>query len=168
MNPYRFFDDLDGYLAWAGEHFQHSPMFCAKHWAPAPVEGRNGVGASVAMTQIAMELMPADVLSGGPGAMNSWLANKVKPLCCVVGDDRMSELWSDWPPAQPPALQLARKARLEGDPMLAYPSRLHALADGDSDLYRHAMEEAGHLVEKATGEPFDPCSVCGWSPGSAG
>jgi hypothetical protein len=60
---------------------------------------------------------------------------------------------------------LAREARLAGDPVgIAPPHRLYALSGGDSERYRHALIEAGHLLDFATGEPEDPCSVCGWSP----
>lgn len=60
-------------------------------------------------------------------------------------------------------LKMAREGRWSGDPVrFAPPSMLWQLADGDSDLYRHAMQEAGHLVSAETGEPFNPCRVCGW------
>lgn len=163
-NPYRFFDDLDGYLAWAATQSQPGQLFCPRHWSPAPVEGRNGVGAAVSMMTIAHELMPPTVALGDAAVKNAWLDSLAEPVCCVIGDDRVAVMWLSWPPVIAPALQLARRARLAGDPMLAKPHRLHELARGDGDLYGHAMEESGAIVEKATGRPFDPCRVCAWSP----
>lgn len=67
-----------------------------------------------------------------------------------------------------PALELARQARLSADPIaVASPAKLYELADGNTELYKHAMVEAGHIVQTETGEPHDPCPIkgCGWSPG---
>lgn len=61
-------------------------------------------------------------------------------------------------------IALARQARLAGDPMSLSPSYLYSLCRDDGALYNHAMREAGMIVLKATGEPEDPCSICGWSP----
>ena len=60
-------------------------------------------------------------------------------------------------------IALARAIRLGNDENVA-PSRLFALCRGNGALYNHAMREAGYIVQKATGEPENPCSICGWSP----
>ena len=77
------------------------------------------------------------------------------------------------------ALELARRARSAADPIkVAAPHTLWAAARGDFDAgdigfhdigehYRHAMKEAGHLVDRATGKPFDICPDCGHSFASA-
>lgn len=61
-----------------------------------------------------------------------------------------------------PALARAREARRSGENVVS-PSALWKLADEDGDLYRHAMKEAGMLVDANTMKPFDPCPDCGWS-----
>lgn len=66
----------------------------------------------------------------------------------------------------PRALELAREARRQPTEQealaFAGPNRLHVAAQGDHELYRHAMIEAGLIVDDRH-EKFDPCPVCGWS-----
>jgi hypothetical protein len=83
----------------------------------------------------------------------------------------------------PTALKLAREARVASNPMgVVTPHRLWKLSHAperawqdeqgakppeppDSvTLYRHAMCEAGFVVVRETGEPYDPCPFCNWSP----
>jgi hypothetical protein len=60
-----------------------------------------------------------------------------------------------------PALVMAREHRLAGT--TPSPSTLYRACESDSELYRHAMLEAGCLVDVETMKPEEPCSVCGWS-----
>jgi hypothetical protein len=64
-----------------------------------------------------------------------------------------------------PALERARDARRQGELSIAPPSLLYGLAEGDVELYRHAMIEAGLLLDKEQvgDDPKDPCPICGWS-----
>lgn len=69
-----------------------------------------------------------------------------------------------------PALEAARDAR-KRESIIA-PSHLWHLAEGNPDLYRHAMREMGAIVpalpDGSPGQPEDPCSTCGWSPSDTG
>lgn len=91
--PPDFTGRLDDYLAWATKNWRNSPLFCARHWAPCPVEGKPGLLMSVVMQVELMGLMPADV--GDHTGMNSWQANRTTPLCCELGDERMTWLWAE-------------------------------------------------------------------------
>ena len=93
MSGDRFLNDLDGYLAWAKDNFTSKGQWCARHWAPCPTEGRNGIVASILMMQKAVGLMPSDVQT--PAAMNSWMANLIEPICCKLGDEAMAEIWAE-------------------------------------------------------------------------
>lgn len=73
----------------------------------------------------------------------------------------------------PEALELARRARREFPRDQVTPSRLYTAAERDVKRaapgalelrrhYRHAMTEAGMLVETRTGQPFARCPECGW------
>lgn len=91
--PPDFTGDLEGFLAWHAEHAKWNPHWCAKHWAPCPVEGKNGLLASILQMQtLAFRGVPADVEIGP--ALNSWLANQTEPTCCRAGDDEMAKLWA--------------------------------------------------------------------------
>lgn len=65
------------------------------------------------------------------------------------------------------ALARAREARKPGGGRkhealeIAPPNVLYGLANGDREIYRHAMIEAGHIVGD-TDEPYNPCPVCGF------
>lgn len=69
-----------------------------------------------------------------------------------------------------PTLLRAREARASYG--IVYPSELWMLArdehpadkEARSALYRHALLEAGMLVERATGAPWRVCPECGWKP----
>lgn len=66
-----------------------------------------------------------------------------------------------------PALERARQGRLSKNPVEAAPPyALWTLASSRGrvrgELYRHALTEAGHIVDTQTGRPLDPCPYCGW------
>jgi hypothetical protein len=62
-----------------------------------------------------------------------------------------------------PAIRMARIERKSSDPDFAHatPATLHHLADGDEDLYIHAMREAGFIL--IDGQLENPCGVCGYN-----
>lgn len=94
--PPDFTGRLNDYLAWAETNMPKSnPHFCARHWAPCPVEGKPGLVTSVIlMTEALLDLewMPLAARTS-PDAMNSWQANKTTPYCCTLGDEKMAWLW---------------------------------------------------------------------------
>jgi len=97
MDPEYFRGKPDAYQAWAAENFQPGPVWCARHWAPCPVEGRNGIAATITLTQRSIQRMPADVRRAAASAMNSYMANWSPPTCCWLGDEEMAKVWQDVP-----------------------------------------------------------------------
>jgi hypothetical protein len=94
--PPDFTGDLEGYLRWREENpAPFNPLWCARHWAPCPVEKKNGIVASLILTRRQIDGMPRAVRRGGPTAMNSWQANQTTPLCCRLGDDEMAKVWEE-------------------------------------------------------------------------
>ncbi len=59
-------------------------QWCARHWAPCPILGGNGLKAAVLMAEAAV--------------MNAF-PNDGEPWCCRVGDVGMFFLWGACPPA---------------------------------------------------------------------
>lgn len=69
-------------------------QWCARHWAPCPVFGANGLGAATEL----MSIFINEVSSGGkPESMNAQMRAAGR-LCCTLGDERMYDLWGHWPP----------------------------------------------------------------------
>lgn len=60
----------------------------------------------------------------------------------------------------PPALRYVRECRTEA--LMADPQRAWELAEGDPEVFVHAMVEAGHIFPKGTNAPYPECPVCGW------
>lgn len=80
-------------------------QWCARHWAPCPCLGANGIGAamdllSVFVNEVATEAKTAD-------DMNKQMA-AAGHLCCTLGDERMYELWGKWPPVTDPEADAER------------------------------------------------------------
>lgn len=87
---------MESYLAWRKENpGEFNPTWCAKHWAPCPVGGLNGLSATIIMTQRQIAEMPIEVRNAGTTAMNSWLANQVVPYCCKIGDEEVVKVWKE-------------------------------------------------------------------------
>ena len=84
-----FLGDMAGFLAWAAGHWKGN-IWCPRHWAPCPVEGRNGLVASLLVTQELQREAPSNLNSAA--AINRW-AEKHSPVCCYLGDERMSAIW---------------------------------------------------------------------------
>jgi hypothetical protein len=94
--PAEWFDQFPDAPGW--EH----PQWCARHWAPCPVLGANGIGAATELMQIFVSEIHAPGLVGNsPQAMNAEMQAAGR-LCCTLGDERMYELWAHWPPTEPP------------------------------------------------------------------
>lgn len=92
QSPQEWFDQFPPNPAMDGHE-----QWCARHWAPCPVFGANGIGASIELMLIfAEEICPPYAVSAA--SRNRELA-KVSPLCCHLGDERMYEIWAQWPPA---------------------------------------------------------------------
>lgn len=75
--------------------WQHE-QWCARHWAPCPLMGANGIGAATEVIQIFID----EVATGArdAAALNARMAAAGK-LCCTLGDERMCEIWGHWPPS---------------------------------------------------------------------
>lgn len=60
-----------------------------------------------------------------------------------------------------PALRMARIERASSGPEFTYttPASLYHLADGDQELYIHAMRESGFILVDGVAE--NPCGICG-------
>lgn len=58
-------------------------QWCARHWAPCPGLGGNGLLATVKLTVIVLEKrLPS-----------------TSPYCCQLGDQAMYDLWGTCPPS---------------------------------------------------------------------
>ena len=107
MTPTEWFDQFPPYEDWPEvsertgvqkpEKFE-GDQWCARHWAPCPLLGANGIGCTVEVMQIFLnEIKPANLTS--PAAINRYMHN-VGKLCCTLGDERMYEIWGRWGPKQ--------------------------------------------------------------------
>jgi len=97
-DPEQFRGKPVAYQAWAAEHFQPNPQWCARHWAPCPVDGRNGIAASLELMKRSLERIPPEVRRRGATAMNSYMANWLPPMCCWLGDEQMTQVWAEASP----------------------------------------------------------------------
>lgn len=81
-----------------GAEWPADSQWCPRHWAPAPCLGANGIGAATEIIQIWLnELAPKGSYS--PAAMNRKMI-AAGHICCLLGDERMYELWGHWPPSR--------------------------------------------------------------------
>lgn len=78
-------------LAEAG--VQGSKQWCARHWAPCPILGGNGVKATLML------------LSEIPD-WSTRVASADGPLCCHLGDRVIYVIWGQCPPTAARGLQL--------------------------------------------------------------
>jgi hypothetical protein len=92
VTPAEWFDQfppnpaMDGHAQW-----------CARHWAPCPVLGANGIGAATELMSIFVNEVAAPNAKSAD-AMNREM-EKAGRLCCTLGDERMYEIWGHWPPS---------------------------------------------------------------------
>jgi hypothetical protein len=76
-------------------------QWCPRHWAPCPLFGANGIGASTELMQVFLdEISSASHAAANPETLNREMA-EASPLCCRLGDERIYEIWGHWPPSQP-------------------------------------------------------------------
>ncbi len=74
-----------------------SGQWCARHWAPCPLLGANGIGAAVEVMSAWLEDGQLAGVDHSPEALNARLDSR-GPVCCQLGDDKMFEIWGHWPP----------------------------------------------------------------------
>lgn len=99
LSPQEWFDQFSDWYE-AQTVWPPGSQWCARHWAPAPRLGANGLGATTALMQIWVnEIKPAELGPKDTDAMNQRLLAD-SPLCCKLGDERMYELWGEWPPPE--------------------------------------------------------------------
>jgi|SRR5580698_2747900 hypothetical protein len=110
VSPQAWFDQFSGWdEEWVAKFLAENPssphppswrkdgQWCERHWAPCPVLGANGIGASAELMSIFVrEILPANAKSA---AMKSRELKKAGRICCKLGDERMYEIWGHWPPA---------------------------------------------------------------------
>jgi len=60
-------------------------QWCARHWAPCPIMGANGIKATLMLATTAVEAN----LSSADGQ-----------LCCQLGDQVMYDIWGQCPPSE--------------------------------------------------------------------
>ena len=89
---------FDQFSEWVAAHPDSgSKQWCARHWAPCPVFGSNGIGAATELMRVFLdEIKPPGVASAA--ALNREM-DKIGRLCCTLGDERMYKIWGNWPPA---------------------------------------------------------------------
>jgi hypothetical protein len=91
MSPTEWFDQFPSAFVGA------SGQWCARHWAPCPILGANGLGASTELMQIFINEIAKP---GPPDALNAQM-QAIGRVCCTLGDERMYQVWAHWPPTGP-------------------------------------------------------------------
>lgn len=71
-------------------------QWCPRHWAPCPILGANGMGASVELMKIFVNEL---AVAKTPDGLNQEMTNMGR-ICCTLGDERMYEIWGHWPPVR--------------------------------------------------------------------
>lgn len=90
MTPTEWFDQFPPADGWP-----EGGRWCARHWAPCPCLGANGIGAAMDLLHIFVNEIATDVKTSDD--MNAQMAT-AGHICCALGDERMYELWGKWPP----------------------------------------------------------------------
>lgn len=76
-------------------------QWCARHWAPAPCLHANGIGAAAELMSAFIDLPEVAQLADRKAENLNRAMDKLSPVCCHLGDQKMYEIWGHWPPAQP-------------------------------------------------------------------
>lgn len=97
LTPIEWFDQFSEDIKSGA--IQGNDQWCARHWAPCPVLGANGIGATIAVVGAWLGTVPPE--SRSPKDLNRTM-DAVGPMCCALGDERMYEIWGNWPPTVPP------------------------------------------------------------------
>jgi hypothetical protein len=91
--------DRGGYLVWAEANWKEGAGWCARHWSPCPVEGLNGIVASIELFKAGLELAPRQVRRAKgrhlQPSVDYWLSTLAEPLCCLIGDERVEAIWDE-------------------------------------------------------------------------
>ena len=96
QNPTAWFDQFPPAPDWPADS-----QWCARHWAPCPGFGANGILATIMVMQRAVtDLIFAEAVEAGPEAMNQAMHDAGR-LCCSLGDEVMYEIWGQCPPSGP-------------------------------------------------------------------
>lgn len=82
MTPTEWFDQFLPAVFNGDVGVDDTEQWCARHWAPAPLLGANGLQAAIMLFTQRMELG----LSG-------------YQFCCQLGDEQMYAIWGKCPPA---------------------------------------------------------------------
>ena len=90
IGPAAWFDQFP--VALSG--VQGNDQWCARHWAPCPILGANGLGAATELMSVFINEIASACT---PEALNAEMQH-VGKLCCTLGDERMFEIWGHWPP----------------------------------------------------------------------
>ena len=98
--PGAYRNDLAGYVAFMEvpshlRQFCTQAMWCPAHWAPCPVQGKDGRAASVALLKYQSKDMPPNLQS--VAARTRWLSSQTTPLCCQAGDSFVDMVWAGVP-----------------------------------------------------------------------
>ena len=64
------------------EGVRGNEQWCARHWAPCPLLGGNGIKATLLLVE---------------AAINETIDTRA-PLCCRLGDQAMYDIWGKCPP----------------------------------------------------------------------
>lgn len=96
MTPAEWFDQFPPPPP--GTNWPAESAWCPRHWAPCPHLHANGISAEAALRQLWLrELAPHGSYSAATRNRQYAAAGRI---CCLLGDDRMHELWAPWLPAQ--------------------------------------------------------------------
>lgn len=117
-----FLGDKEGWLAFAevAEPFKENPYWCAEHWSPGPVEGRNYAAAMYAIVIATTLMIPKNLVTAKARAR--WVARRTQldKVCCQMGDERIAAIWAE--------IQSADERKAERDAQLL-PNELQAIVD---------------------------------------
>jgi hypothetical protein len=95
LTPTQWFDQFPP--AAVDRPWPEESQWCARHWAPCPILGANGIVATMELMRIWLEEM-SDLAPDQPTEdLNAALATAGR-LCCTLGDERMYDLWGKCPP----------------------------------------------------------------------
>ncbi len=96
LSPTAFFDQFVTHPRFS-EVKGRMPWWCARHWAPCPAFGANGVSASIELTAIFL----AEFAHGesDPSVLTIAIEEWETPMCCQLGDERMYVLWGKCGPS---------------------------------------------------------------------
>jgi hypothetical protein len=96
LTPSQWFDQFEVWVA-LRTGWPTDSQWCARHWAPCPCLGANGIGATTELMQYFLNKYASNLK--GAAAVNRKMA-EIGRLCCDAGDEYMYELWGRWGPSK--------------------------------------------------------------------